>query len=273
MLLPSIVFMACERPVHPSAATVVTSTAPQESTPTLDNTALEGWWILTEFHDSVMVHHRIGRYRMPTPVWGALMLNVRPDSLDIFGTLSERGMRFQRHSNDTLLSADLFVPMTILREGDAIKVMGTDRSRTCTMHYRRLRQEEMRLIDSLDVPDPKWRFQENYHAYLLRAFFVGYFKALDTGQFSFRIDDRGHITGHPNWANFDFHDYFGTLHPYANDMDALWFEDLSLPPRERSLLFNWRYSGDTLILVPMTDDGDHYELGEGKYRYLRERDR
>lgn len=129
----------------------------------------------------------------------------------------------------------------------------------------------MPLIDSLDVLDPQWRFQENYHVYLLRAFFVGHFKALDTGQFSFRIDDHGRMTGHPNWSSFHFHDYFGTLHPYANDVDALWFEDPSLPPQKRRLVFNWRYSGDTLILVPMTGDGDH--LGEGEYRYLRERDR
>ncbi len=44
------------------------------------NTDPTGYWILTEFHDSIMAHRRIGAFRMLPPLWSHLLLNVDTDS-------------------------------------------------------------------------------------------------------------------------------------------------------------------------------------------------
>lgn len=114
-----------------------------------------------------------------------------------------------------------------------------------------------------------FRFEENYHAYLTELLFTGLFEPLDKGQHAFSIDDRGRISGHPIWNEFWFHDYFGTLHPFAGDMDGLVFTDSTKQWPHNTYPFNWRFVGDTFILRSMTTDGDRYYLAKGESRFLK----
>lgn len=81
---------------------------------------------------------------------------------------------------------------------------------------------------------------------------------------AFTISESGAISGHTRWQEFSFHDYFGTLHPYANDMDALHYGTA-----DTSYAFNWRFHGDTLKLRPLGSDGDRYWLEQGELRYVK----
>jgi hypothetical protein len=114
-----------------------------------------------------------------------------------------------------------------------------------------------------------FRFEENYRAHLTRLLFTGRFEPLDKGQHAFSIDDRGRITGHPNWNEFWFHDYFGTLHPFEGDVDGLVFTDTTKQWPDNMHPFNWKFIGDTLVLRSMTTDGDRYYLSKGELRFLR----
>jgi hypothetical protein len=140
-----------------------------------------------------------------------------------------------------------------------------------TMWYRRLRPDELHLITDIDSPhrDSMFRFEENYRAHLTRLLFTGRFEPLDKGQHAFSIDDRGRITGHPNWNEFWFHDYFGTLHPFEGDVDGLVFTDTTKQWPDNMHPFNWKFIGDTLVLRSMTTDGDRYYLSKGELRFLR----
>jgi len=224
-----------------------------------------GDWILVEFHDSIQAHKRIGAYRLPPPVWSALLLRVGPDPVDLYGSLRPHERASRASAGDTLLELNDHATMTFVHDpgSDRILVHWTDDERPerhGTLHYRRLLVNESFLTENLDQ---RFAFQKNYHGYLLRTLFAGDYVPLGSTK-TFSISDSGAISGHPTWREFSFHDYFGTLHPYTNDMDALHFGTL-----DTSYAFNWRFRSDTLILRPLGSDGDRYWLVKGELRYLK----
>lgn len=235
-----------------------------------------GSWILTEFHDSIVVHRRIGRFRMPIPVWTALVLRVDSDTVRCNGTLLPWPKKFQRMGKDTLLVMDSYGPQTFIHDpiADVVRVIWQNSGvpeRHGVHHYRRLRPDELHLLEGIDAVDPSrtWHFKHNYHAYLTRFLFEGRYEPLDGDQHAFRIDAEGAISGHPEWTEFYFHDYFGTRHPFRNDLDGLIFRDTTKRWPHSTFGFSWSFSGDTLVLRPMTTDGDFFYPAEGEHKYLK----
>ena len=257
-----VVVAACAPPAQESSVTPVEQDTVQAIIPT---TVPTGDWILVEFHDSIQAHKRIGAYRMPPPVWSALLMRVGPDPVELYGSLRTHQRATPTNTGDTLLQLNDYSSMTFVHEAlnDRILVYWTDDERPerrGTLHYRRLLHSESSLTDRLD---DRFGFQMNYHSYLMRTLFAGNYMPVDTGK-PFSISNNGMMSGHPTWREFSFHDYFGTLHPYANDMDALHFGTT-----DTSYAFNWQFSGDTLILRPLGSNGDEYWLEPGEVRYLK----
>ena len=224
-----------------------------------------GDWILVEFHDSIQAHKRIGAYRLPPPVWSALLLRVGPDPVDRYGSLLPHERASRTSAGDALLELNDHATMTFVHDpgSDRILVHWTDDERPerhGTLHYRRLLANESFLTENLDQ---RLALRKNDHAYLLRTLFAGDYLPVGSAK-AFSISDSGVISGHPSWREFSFHDYFGTLHPYTNDMDALHFGTA-----DTSYAFNWRFRSDTLILRPLGSDGDRYWLVKGELRYLK----
>ena len=233
-----------------------------------------GTWVLPEFHDSIAVHRRIGRYRRPVPVWTALLLRVDSTVVTCNGILLPRTERYTRWGRDTLLVLEQYGEQTFVYDArqDRIRVFLRDDTdpKERSMEYRRLRPEEHHLLTGIDSHhrDSVFAFEENYRKHLVGRLFAGRFEPLDKGQHAFSIDGRGRISGHPIWNEFWFHDYFGTLHPFAGDMDGLVFTDTTKQWPHSTFPFNWRFAGDTLILRPLKGD-EYYHLSEGEFRFMK----
>lgn len=233
-----------------------------------------GTWVLTEFHDSIAVHRRIGRYRRPVPVWTALLLRVDSTVVTCNGILLPRTERYIRWGSDTLLLLDTYGRQTFVYDAikDRLWVFFRDdpNFKERSMEYRRLRPDEHHLLTGIDSQhrDSTFVFEENYRKHLVGRLFAGRFEPLDRGQHAFSIDSRGRITGHPMWNQFWFHDYFGTLHPFSGDMDGLVFTDTTQQWPRSTFPFNWRFAGDTLILRPLKGD-EYYHLSEGEFRFIK----
>lgn len=234
-----------------------------------------GAWILSEFHDSIVHHKAIGRFRLPIPVWTALLLRVDSSAIKCNGTLLPQTKEYSRSGQDTLLVLDGYGIQTFVYRPSVDRIMvmfmneGDVQQRT--MWYRRLRPDELHLITDIDSQhrDSMFRFEESYHTHLTGLLFAGRFEPLDKGRHGFSIDVRGQITGHPIWNEFWFHDYFGTLHPFEGDVDGLVFSDTTKQWPDSMHPFNWKFIGDTLVLRSMTTDGDRYYLSKGELRFLR----
>lgn len=259
--LPSI-----EPPVPRADVMVAMDTVKQDAT---------GSWILQEFHDSISEHKAIGHYRMPVPVWTALLLRVDSLVVRCNGTLLSKTIVHARSGGDTILVMDEYGVQSFVYDAgpDVIRVMlaGDDGRQQRSMHYRRLRWDELSLIDGVDMKttDTPFRFQTNYHSHLTQLLFTGCYEPLGIGQHAFSIDPLGRILGHPTWKEFWFHDYFGTLHPFEDDLDGLVFTDTTKQWPESLHPFNWNFSGDTLIMRSMTTDGDRYYLSKADVRFLK----
>ena len=244
---------------------------------TVDKVASDpsGAWILSEFHDSIVHHKAIGRFRLLIPVWTALLLRVDSSAIKCNGTLLPQTKEYSRSGQDTLLVLDGYGIQTFVYRPsvDRIVVMFMNEGdvQQRTMWYRRLRPDELHLITDIDSQhrDSMFRFEENYHTHLTGLLFAGRFEPLDKGRHAFSIDVRGQITGHPIWNEFWFHDYFGTLHPFEGDVDGLVFSDTTKQWPDSMHPFNWKFIGDTLVLRSMTTDGDRYYLSKGELRFLK----
>ena len=243
----------------------------EEEIPVVQKDA-SGFWILTEFHDSIAAYRRIGRYRLPIPVWTALVLRVDSDTVWCNGTLLSKGTKFPRVGRDTLLFLDSYGPQTFIHDPITDTVRVTWQNPDVPEHhgiqrYRRLRPEELYLLEGIDVssPDRIWHFESNYHSHLASLLFEGRYEPLTPEGHAFRISAEGAIVGHPDWKKFWFHDYFGTMHPFEHDLDGLVFWDSS----GNRLGFNWTFAEDTLTLRPMTTDGDFWYLAKGETRFLK----
>jgi len=234
-----------------------------------------GAWILSEFHDSIVVHMAIGRYRLPIPVWTALLIRVDSNTVKCNGILVPQTKEYSRSRRDTLMVLDAYGLQVFVYDAiaDQLQVLFKNEADTkeAVMEYRRLRPEEHHLMAGIDAQhrDSMFRFEENYHAYLTGLLFTGRFEPLDKGQHAFRIDEKGRISGHPIWNEFWFHDYFGTLHPFEGDVDGLVFTDSTKQWPHNTFPFNWRFAGDTLFLRSMSTDGDRYYTAEGVLRFLK----
>lgn len=257
--------------------TVVSGPSDDDEVVSRETTARDpaGAWLLSEFHDSIIVHRRVGRYRRPVPVWTALLLRVDSTVVRCNGILLPRTERYTRWGSDTLLVLDKYGQQTFVYDAmqDRLRVFFGDDSnfKEMSMEYRRLRPDEHHLLTGIDsqLRDSAFAFEENYHKHLVELLFAGRFEPLDIGQHGFGIDGNGRVTGHPVWNEFWFHDYFGTLHPFENDADGLVFTDTTRKWPENTFPFDWRFFGDTLVLRSMTTDGDRYYLSKGELRYIR----
>lgn len=266
LLMLGGVLAACGGPSPSPAATTIDDQDSLEEV-VLDVTPFDpvGDWILTEFHDSILENRQIGAYRRPVPIWSALLLRVGHDSIHLYGTISKRSL--PRTMGDTILRYVDFANMVVFadaRSGRLVVQWKDDRSppRSGVLHYRRLDASEGGMTDSLDR-NP-WSLRDNYHLHLQGALFAGQYTEIG-GSTSFRLTPEGGLSGQTTWVRFDFHDYFGTLHPYRDDMDALRFTDKGNVVHS----FNWRFSRDTLVLTRLGTNGDEYWLEPGEMRFLK----
>ena len=181
-----------------------------------------GDWILVEFHDSILTTKRIGSYRSSRPVWSALLLRVGQDSVELHGSLLHHRSVARSDQAPLLMETEAYGTLSFIHDADLDQLVvnwhvPSQPELQGTCHYRRLTKAESVLTEGINR---RFGFQENYHAFLLRHLFQGVYTPLGKGH-SFEISATGELSGHPEWRTFSFHDYFGTLHPYEQDMDAL----------------------------------------------------
>ena len=255
--------VACRRTALPKASVDAqrTNASAADTVPF----TVEGDWILTEFHDSIRVHHRIGAYRRPAPIWSALLLHVGQDSIHRWGTILHSTQR--RATGDTLLRTTDFAHLVLYADRQAHQLVahwtdGGTPTRGGAVHYRHLEPSEAGLTERINA-DPV-AFEANYHAYLFRTVFAGSYTGLD-GAAGFVMASDGTLSDNTQWTRCDFHDYFGTFHPFPDDMDALYLTDA----RGTAHPFGWRFADDTLVLPPLGTDGDRYWPLAGRTRFLK----
>lgn len=151
LLILGLVVWGCT--TRPDARHSVEAAIPNVRKPEELDTAMhdaEGEWILTEFHESIIQRRAIGGYRLPIPVWTALLLRVDSSTVKCNGTLLPQTKEYSRSGRDTLLVLDAYGLQAFVYDAmeDRIQVFfknDTD-AKEGAMEYRRLSPEEYRLM-------------------------------------------------------------------------------------------------------------------------------
>ena len=241
--------------------------------------SLDGYWILTDYLDSILKDQSISKHRMYPIAWFAMALNIHRDTLYSTGLIDgSRGMKVHSHM-DTLAVIEGYGKY-VLRyntrndciEATAISLDQSPKTSALRFTYRRVTEGRMKRI--LENNDQRG-LKEGFYQLFIDSLIAGEYTSLKDGQ-TLRLTSDGMMSGFRSYNRYRIHDYFGTLHPFGN-YDALWFEDTTAissgqfpPPPSAIQYFHWSFSGDTLLLTEMmTGNYDEYYIGKKRYAFKR----
>jgi hypothetical protein len=244
-----------------------------------ESTTLDGYWILTDYIDSIFKDQAIGKHRLCYITWSAMSLNIQKDSLFSTGLLFiEKKIKINPDS-DTLGSIEDFGTFVFHYNKETDRIEATDiqpekNNKFKDKKYIYRRVTEKRLIDILDKKDG-FKIRDGFYQLFIDSLIAGEYKSVDNGQ-KVNLTTNGLMTGFKKYNKYHIHDYFGTSHPFQN-YDVICFEDTTVvspgnapPPKTQICYYNWTFSGDTLTLTEMlTDNYDEYFLGKQIYRFIR----
>jgi hypothetical protein len=243
--------------------------------------SLDGYWILTDYLDSILKDRSISKHRMYPIAWSAMALNIHRDTLYSTGLINgSRGMKVHSYM-DTLAVIEGYGKYALRYntrndyiEATAISTDQAPKTAARTFKYRRVTEGRLKRI--LQNNDQRG-LKEGFYQLFIDSLIAGEYTSLNDGHALVLTSD-GIISGFRSYNRYRIHDYFGTLHPFGN-YDALWFEDTTAissgqfpPPPSAIQFFHWSFSGDTLLLTEMmTDNYDEYYLGKRRYTFIRTR--
>jgi hypothetical protein len=277
---------SCDQPVNPENTEVKAEASHNSSSSKMKS--IDGFWILSEYIDGIFRDRAIAKHRMYPIAWSSLILQVRNDSLFSTGLLYSTLKEKINAESDTLCSIMEYSKYTLFYDEQSDKILAkiiepnpTDKFKELTYHYRRI--EEEAILDIIN--NSGWFLKRKFYFEIHQSFndlFIdslinGKYTSLDSSTFGkiLSLNKRGETDGFQNFNRFGIHDYWGTLHPYQN-LDAMLFEDTTiekqniLPSKSEFSVFNWVFSGDTLILKEMeTDTWDEWYLGKRRYKFLK----
>lgn len=230
----------------------------------------EGWWLLHEYHDRVMNNRKIGAFSFEEPVWDAIVIHVTADSVYSAGTIYPMKTTSRRNGDTIRIggmnSSDIFFIYKKKKKELTVEFTNSDSVKE-VFHYRRFRSNEyVSLTKNLFDRNHFWALKTNYHAFMVDYLFAGtYTSAEDKSTMDLGADES--VTGFGQWKRYRFDDFFGTMH-WNGKLDRIRFED----PAKTGVFkdYNWRISGDTLILQQFIGkDIEAYKIGGKELKYIR----
>ena len=237
---------------------------------------LNGTWGLTNYFDTIIANKELAKYRLQTPTWFAIILEIENDSLRNFGSIY-RNQYPIKQSNDTLTILSSYVTgenWSLIKEGLGLKLIQYPNPENIdsTIYIFRKR-------DDLNYFTKENRdffiIDKNVSNYFNIHLFEGKYINKDTNQ-EVVFGNNGHLSGIDDFDFYEINNYFGTLHPYKN-LDVIFFMNADIG---RFKSYNWVFSNDELLLTEFvrekimhdgeTYDGDYFVLGKEKIRLKRE---
>jgi len=230
---------------------------------------LNGTWALTNYFDTIIKNKELAKYRLQTPTWFAILLEIDNDSIKTFGSISSEKI-FIEKTKDTLATLSSNISGSkwwlIRKEGKLNLIQHPNQKRTDSTIYVFRKREEFKSFS-----------KENTDFFIIGKNVTEYFnKELFKGTY-FNIDNKnkvifnkGSLSGVGKYDTYEVRNYFGTLHPHKN-LDVITFKD---GRNNEFKQYNWVFEKNQLILTEFiyekitfngeTYDGDDLVLGNKK---------
>jgi len=236
------------------------------------NFNINGTWGLTNYFDSIIENKEIAKFRLQTPTWFAILIEIKNDSLKTFGSI-EFNQYFIEKANDTLttlISSITEEKWYLIANNQELTLIQYPNSKTIdsTVYIYRKR-DDLNYFSKENIDF--YIIGKNVTEYFNKQLFEGKYINCETNQVIV-FEDNGKLTGIVGFDSYEVRNYFGTLHPHKN-LDVITFSNSKT---NESKEYNWVFSDDKLILTEFinkkvtnngeTYDGDYYILGREKMK-------
>jgi hypothetical protein len=233
---------------------------------------LNGTWGLTNYFDTIIANKELAKYRLQTPTWFAILLEIDNDSLKSFGSIDNDQYLINR-SNDTLttltsnVSGDKWFLILKKPELKLIQYLNSERVDS-TIYTFRKRDD---LSDFSKEDKDFFVIGNNVTDYFNNQLFEGkYINTKSNKEVAF--EENGQLVGIDGFDSYEARNYFGTLHMHKN-LDVITFKNKQNNEYKQ---YNWVFSDDELLLTEFvyekvtydgkTYDGDYLILGKKKIK-------
>jgi hypothetical protein len=242
----------------------------------------DGYWILTDYFDSIFKDKTISKHRLYPIAWSAMTLKFQNDSLFSTGLLYLKKKQKICLTCDTLTLIKDFGTFILKynKQTDNIEAIRIDSDKynqfkNKTYTYRRV--TEKHLITILANKNTS-NIEEGFYQLFIDNLLAGEYKSIGNGQNKkIILSSNGLMNGFKKYNKYQIHDYFGTLHPFQN-YDVIIFEDSSIvsagsstPSKSQIAYYSWNFTEDTLTLTELKTKnfGDEYFLGKQKFKFIK----
>lgn len=232
------------------------------------NFDLKGTWGLTNYFDTIVANKEIAKYRLQTPTWFAILIEIGTDSLENWGSIEQAKYPLKR-SSDTLTVLSSYVTgydWYLVKNGFELQLIPVpNKENTDSTIYIFRKRDDLNYFTKEGV------FEENVTHYFNDQLFKGKYLNIDTKQ-EVVFADNGKFIGMKGFNSYEVRNYFGTLHMYHN-LDVIYFSNGNGEFKQ----YNWVFSGKELLLTEfihekVTDEdgnsyiGEYFVLGKEKIR-------
>ncbi len=246
-----------------------------------DIAILEGYWLMSDYIDSVLVQKSIEYQTRKELAAAAIILNVTDDSVAYSGLLyGEKKVRLLKNYDSlSLVKAwatcyRLFYDSTS-NSIKAISSLNTGKEKDSLVYtYRRIRQGEQFLVEGIEGRQSNEKLASNFNKLFCDSLIVGQYIPLDKNLQPMSLKSDGRLEGFKHFNQYRIHDYFGTHHPFRPEdvltfVDTTWTNQINALPINYEI-YSWKFKSDTLFLTPMqTDDNAVYYKGTETHQFVK----
>lgn len=231
---------------------------------------LNGIWGLSNYFDTILTHKKLAEYRLQSPTWFGIMIEIKEDCLRTFGSIEQNEYSFEI-KGDTLTNLFSYVTgynWVLVQKGEELHLIPLSKeNKDSTIYIYRKRNDLNCLMSSTN--QDLYTIGNNVTDFFNRALFAGKYIDKATNKEVVFTEDGG-LLGIDDFNKYEVRNYFGTSHPYYNQ-DVIYLSDGDKEYKD----YNWVFSGEELVLTEFVNEivsdedghsyeGDFYVLGEEK---------
>ena len=256
---------------HSQSSTNDSFPSTNQSQKTTNASDIDGYYILSEYYDSIMIDKAIAKNSIHKISWTMFAIKIENDSIRALGLVYPETKYSINKIKDTLLLFSDFGEWNLFLDkktgnilANQTKPYGDEPIVKTSYHFRKVK--EAGLINLLKKNNA-FEIRQGLTQLFSDSLLVGEYQRIGS-----RINERitfttsSKIEGFKDFNTFHIHSYFGTYNPY-NSNDAIFLES-----DDKKEHYNWEINGDSLKLTKfLTDDNDEFYKSKKSvvYRKIR----
>ncbi|WP_405567169.1 hypothetical protein [Polaribacter sp. Asnod6-C07] len=206
------------------------------------NKSLNGVWIMTSYFDSIVENRTISKYRMKTPTWFALIIEISNDSIHNYGSIINDSQKINFKSDTLAILSGIGVAGDwILQKKDQTLILNhlPNEYLVDTTSYTFEKRKNLEFLIEKDSENKidLWKSTTDY--FNEKIIFGKYINKKDTIIFG----KNRKVRNFKDFENYRIVNYFGTSHPF-NPYDVIF-----LTNENEFKPYNWKFDNNKLILT------------------------